>query len=63
MSLGKNVTVDKEGVTFRSHLDGSLVRLNAEKSIEIQRILNSTITMSFDECIPYPFSYLDTEDL
>ena len=62
MSLGKNVIVDKEGVTFRSHLDGSLVRLNAEKSIEIQRILNSTITMSFDECIPYPFSYLDTED-
>ena len=36
MSLGKNVKVDNEGVTFRSHLDGTLVRLNAEKSIEVQ---------------------------
>ncbi|MBF96307.1 MAG: Queuine tRNA-ribosyltransferase [Alphaproteobacteria bacterium MarineAlpha9_Bin4] len=61
MSLGKNVKVDDEGVTFRSHLDGSLVRLNAEKSIEIQNLLGSTITMSFDECIPHPYSYLETE--
>ncbi len=60
MSLGKNVKIDNEGVTFQSHLDGSKVRLNAEKSIKIQRILNATITMSFDECIPHPFSYLDT---
>ena len=35
MSLGKNVKVDDEGVTFRSHLDGTAVRLNSEKSIEI----------------------------
>ena len=61
MSLGKNVKVDDEGVTFRSHLDGTLVRLNAEKSIEIQNILDATITMTFDECVPYPFSYSDTE--
>ncbi len=61
MSLGKNVKVDDEGVTFRSHLDGSLVRLNAEKSIEVQKCLDSTITMTFDECVPYPFSYSDTE--
>ncbi len=61
MSLGKNVKIDDEGVTFRSHVDGNLVRLNAEKSIEIQRHLNSTITMSFDECIPYPYSYSDTK--
>lgn len=60
MSLGKNVKVDDEGVTFRSHIDGNLVRLNAEKSIEIQRNLNATITMSFDECIPHPFSHSDT---
>ena len=39
MSLGKNVKIDDEGVTFRSHLDGNLVRLNAEKSIEVQRFL------------------------
>ncbi len=61
MSLGKNVKVDNEGVTFRSHLDGALVRLNAEKAIEIQKHLGSTITMTFDECIPYPYSYSDTE--
>ena len=58
MSLGKNVKVDDEGVTFRSHLDGTLVRLNAEKSIEVQKYLGSTITMTFDECIPYPFHIL-----
>ena len=61
MSLGKNVKVDNEGVTFRSHLDGNLERLNAEKSIKIQRHLNSTITMSFDECIPHPYSYSATK--
>ncbi len=61
MSLGKNVKVDDEGVTFRSHLDGDLVRLNAEKSIDIQRCLGATITMSFDECVPHPYSHLDTE--
>ena len=62
MSLGKNVRVDEEGVTFRSHLDGTAVRLNAEKSIEIQKYLDSTITMTFDECVPYPYSYLDTKN-
>ena len=61
MSLGKNVKVDDEGVTFRSHLDGAAVRLNAEKSIEVQKNLDATITMTFDECVPYPFSYADTE--
>ena len=61
MSLGKNVKVDDEGVTFRSHLDGTAVRLNAEKSIEVQKCLDATITMTFDECVPYPFSYSDTE--
>ena len=40
MSLGKNVKVDEEGVTFRSHIDGSLIRLDAEKSIEVQNTLD-----------------------
>ncbi|MDC3023907.1 tRNA guanosine(34) transglycosylase Tgt [Alphaproteobacteria bacterium] len=62
MSLGKNVKIDEEGVTFRSHLDGSTVRLNAEKSIDIQKYLDSTITMTFDECVPYPYSYSDTKN-
>ena len=62
MSLGNNVKIDNEGVTFSSHIDGSLHRLTAKKSIRIQNLLDSTITMSFDECIPHPFSYNDTRE-
>ena len=62
MSLGNNVKVDNEGVTFRSHIDGELVRLNAEKAMDIQFNLGSTISMIFDECVPYPYSYCDTEE-
>ena len=62
MSLGNNVQVDNEGVTFRSHIDGELVRLNAEKAMDIQYNLGSTISMIFDECVPYPYSYYDTEE-
>ncbi len=61
MSLGDNVKVDREGVTFRSHLDGKLERLNAKKAINIQHKLDSTITMIFDECIAHPASYDDVE--
>ena len=62
MSLGKNVNVDKDGVTFRSHIDGNKVRLDAEKAIDIQFNLGSTISMIFDECVPFPYSYNDTEE-
>ena len=48
MSLGENVKIDDNGVTFRSHLDGKLERLEAERAIDIQNKLNSTITMIFD---------------
>ncbi len=61
MSLGKNVKIDQKGVTFQSHIDGKLERLDAERSINIQYDLGSTITMSFDECIPYPFSFNETK--
>ena len=62
MSLGNSVKVDNEGVTFRSHIDGKLERLDAEKAIKIQHKLNSTITMIFDECMPYPSSFEETKD-
>ncbi len=62
MSLGNNAKVDNEGVTFRSHIDGDLVRLNAEKAMDIQYNLGSTISMIFDECVPYPYSHYDTEE-
>lgn len=43
-------TVNEEGVTFRSHLDGSTQFLSPEKSIEIQEALGVDIAMAFDEC-------------
>lgn len=54
MSLGDLRTIDDDGVTFRSHLDGSKHRLTPERSTEIQHMLDATITMAFDECTPFP---------
>lgn len=53
-SLGDLRKITDEGVTFRSHLDGSLHTLSPEISIEIQQALGSDIMMCFDECTPYP---------
>lgn len=47
-------SVDDEGVTFRSHIDGSEHRLTAEKVIEIQRDLGSDCWTTLDELAPYP---------
>ncbi len=44
--------VDDEGVTFKSHIDGSMHRLTPEKSIEVQEKLGADIIMAFDECAP-----------
>src|SRR5512136_2072736 len=49
--------ISEEGVTFQSHLDGSLHTLTPEKVMEIQRLLGSDIAMVLDECIPYPSPY------
>jgi queuine tRNA-ribosyltransferase len=54
MSLSKLRKMDQDGVTFRSHIDGSAHRLTPERSIEIQYLLDATITMAFDECTPFP---------
>ncbi len=56
-SLAKNRKISEEGVTFKSHLDGSTLFLSPEKSIEIQNKLGADIIMSFDECPPYPCDY------
>ena len=55
-SLAKKKDIVEEGVTFKSHLDGSKLFLTPELSIEIQNKLDSDIAMSFDECPPYPVS-------
>ena len=54
MSLKGLRTVREQGVTFRSHIDGSLHELTPESAMDIQRKLDATITMAFDECTPYP---------
>ncbi|MBR3052641.1 MAG: tRNA guanosine(34) transglycosylase Tgt, partial [Firmicutes bacterium] len=53
-SLGKLRKISEEGVTFRSHIDGSKQVLTPEKSMEVQNYLGSDIMMAFDECAPYP---------
>jgi queuine tRNA-ribosyltransferase len=53
-SLAKLREIEEAGITFRSHLDGSLHRLTPERSVEIQRLLGADITMALDECTPYP---------
>ena len=53
-SLGATNVIDEDGVTFRSHLDGSLHRFTPERAIAIQEQLGADIIMAFDECAPYP---------
>jgi queuine tRNA-ribosyltransferase len=53
-SLGDLRRITPDGVTFRSHLDGSSHFLSPERSIEIQIALGADIVMAFDECTEYP---------
>lgn len=56
-SLGDLRKITEEGVTFRSHIDGSKKFLSPEVSMEVQMVLGSDIVMAFDECVPYPADY------
>ena len=56
-SLGALRKISPEGVSFRSHLDGSSHFLTPELAIEIQEALGSDIAMCLDECTPYPVTY------
>lgn len=49
-SLAKTRKIDQDGVTFKSHIDGSVRRLTPESSIAIQQNLGADIIMAFDEC-------------
>lgn len=51
-SLTKLRTLDDQGVTFRSHLDGAVKRLTPEESVRVQSLLGSDIAMVLDECPP-----------
>ena len=61
MSLGNLRKVENEGVTFKSHLDGTKYFLSPKISTDIQNALDATISMQLDECIPFPASYEESE--
>jgi len=54
MSLSGLRKLTEQGVTFKSHIDGSKHELTPERSMEIQRLLGSDIVMCFDECPALP---------
>ncbi|HMA15381.1 MAG TPA: tRNA guanosine(34) transglycosylase Tgt [Kiloniellaceae bacterium] len=56
MSLEELRKITEEGVTFRSHLDGTPYELTPERAVEIQELLDADITMALDECTPFPAS-------
>jgi queuine tRNA-ribosyltransferase len=53
-SMGHLREIDDDGVTFRSHIDGSEQRLTPEKSISVQEQLGADIVVALDVCPPYP---------
>ncbi len=59
MSLSDLRKLTEEGVTFKSHIDGSKHHLTPERSMEIQKLLGSDIVMCFDECPALPASEAD----
>jgi queuine tRNA-ribosyltransferase len=50
LNHGKLCIIDEDGVTFTSHIDGSMHRFTAERSIEIQHSIGADIIIAFDEC-------------
>ena len=56
MSLARLRRITEQGVTFRSHIDGSIHEMSPERSIEIQGLLGSDIQMQLDECTALPAS-------
>lgn len=61
MSLANLRELNENGVTFRSHIDGSKYELTPERSIEIQTELGSDIQMAFDECTPFPATHEEAQ--
>ncbi|MBX3424388.1 MAG: tRNA guanosine(34) transglycosylase Tgt [Pirellulales bacterium] len=61
-SLAERSVVTEQGVTFRSHIDGSLVELSPERSIAIQEALGSDVAMAFDHVVALPNSAAAVEE-
>ncbi len=60
-SLASMRSLDRDGVTFRSHLDGAQLRFTPENVVDMQRRLGVDIAMVLDECSPWPISKEDAE--
>jgi len=56
-SLANSRKIKEEGVTFKSHIDGSKHMFSPEYAIDVQRSIGGDIIMAFDECTPYPCEY------
>ncbi len=56
-SLSEKRKIKEEGVTFRSHIDGSSHLFTPEYAMDVQRTIGADIIMAFDECTPYPCDY------
>jgi queuine tRNA-ribosyltransferase len=56
-SLSANRKIKEEGVTFKSHIDGSRHHFTPENVMDVQRTIGADIIMAFDECTPYPCEY------
>ncbi len=56
-SLSNTRKIQEEGVTFKSHIDGSKHQFTPENVMDIQRTIGADIIMAFDECTPYPCDY------
>ncbi|HEY3429478.1 MAG TPA: tRNA guanosine(34) transglycosylase Tgt [Cyclobacteriaceae bacterium] len=56
-SLSENRKINDEGVTFKSHIDGSKHVFTPENVMDIQRSIGADIIMALDECTPYPCDY------
>ena len=61
-SLSDKRKIKEEGVTFKSHIDGSKHFISPESAIDIQRKIGGDIIMAFDECTPYPCDYNYAKD-
>ncbi|MDD9878075.1 MAG: tRNA guanosine(34) transglycosylase Tgt [Magnetovibrio sp.] len=59
MSLAELRKLEEDGVTFRSHVDGSYHKLTPERAVQIQHMLDADITMALDECTPFPAEEAD----
>jgi len=61
MSLAALRKITEQGVVFKSHIDGAMVQLPPERSIEVQMLLGSDIVMQLDECVKLPAPVAEME--